>query len=177
MHKVRAIVLAVTILLPAVVIAAGPAAAATTGLTCAKLTGTTTWTPPVPAAPKLATSSVVLKASLSGCTGTPKITGGAITLPAVKGIAKQNCTTLLTKPTKITVPKGGTITWNNKAKSTLGAMTLTPAGTATYKATVKVAAGQFLNKTVTLTGAFKPNGCPLKLATLTLKAGTKAIIK
>ncbi len=177
MRKVGGVLLAVAVVLPIGLLASGPAGSATTGLTCTKLTGAVTWSPAVPAAPKTAKSNVTLKGTLSGCTGTTKIVSGVIALPVIKTTPASNCTLLLTKPPKIT-QTGGSITWaSTKTKSTLGVLTLTPAGSAVYKATAKVTKGQFVGKTLTMVGAFKPNGCPLTKATLTLKVGTKATIK
>ena len=177
MRKFAGVCLAAAMLLPVGLIAA-PSGAAGTGLTCSKIAGTAAWTPPVPAAPKTAVSNVVLKATFSSCAGTAGVTSGKVTVPLIKGTTKQNCTTLVTKPTKITVPKGGTIVWNKGAKSTLAVLTLSPTKTlATYTATVKIASGQFAAKTVTLTSGFKVNGCPLKSATLSLAKNTKIVIK
>jgi len=177
MRKTIGTLLAVGMLLPAGLFATS-AGGATTGLTCTKLTGTVTWNPPVPAAPASAASNITLKASLAGCTGTPEITGGAITLPVIKSTAKRNCTTLASNPPKLTAAAGGSITWTTtKTKSTLGVLTLTPAGLASYKATGKVTKGQFLNKTLTVTGTFVPKACPYKTATVSMKKGTKATVK
>lgn len=184
MRKFAGTLLAAVMVLPIGLIACGPAGSATAAaLTCTKLTGTVTWTPAVPLAPKTAKSNILLKATLAGCTGTAKITSGVITLPVIKGTVAQNCTVILTKPTKITAT-GGSVVWaTTKAKSTLGLLTLTPAGLATYKASAKVTKGQFLGKTLTLTGTFAAvpkTGCvstPLSKANLTLKKGTTAIVK
>jgi len=177
MGNIGRVLLAVAVVLPIGLIACAPAGSVTTGLTCTKLGGTVTWSPAVPAAPKTAKSNVTLKGTLSGCTGTPNITIGVIALPVIKTTPASNCTLLLTKPPKIT-QAGGSITWaTTKTKSTLGLLTLTPAGAAMYKATAKVASGQFVGKTLTMTGVFTPNGCPLTKATLSIKKGTKAIIK
>ncbi len=153
------------------------AAGAAGGLTCTKLTGTVTWNPPVPAAPKTAASAITLKATLAKCTGTKGITSGVISLPQIKKVPKRNCTTLATNPPKLT-QTGGSIKWSNKSTSKLGTLTLTPAGVATYKATGKVTNGQFLNKKLTVTGTFLPKtACPYKQATVAIKAGTKATVK
>ena len=174
-QRVIGVFLAAAMALP-VALMATPADAAG-GLTCTKLTGTVTWNPPVPAAPATAASAITLKASLSGCTGTPGITSGVINLPVIKKVPKRNCTTLATNPPKLT-QTGGSITWKNNSKSTLGTLTLTPAGVATYKATAKVTKGQFLNKTLTVTGTFVPtSACPYKKATVAIKKGTKATVK
>ena len=185
MRKVGGLLLAGALLLPAGVIAAGPAGSATTGLTCTKIAGTVTWTPPVPNNTTKVKSNTTIKSSVSGCTGTPKITSGVITLPLIKGTTPGNCTSLIGKPTKITVPAGGSILWaTTKTKSVLGVLTLTPAGLATYKASVKIASGQFAAKTLTVTAQFTPvgggcltKGVALKSATLKVKAGTKVTIK
>ena len=182
MRKVPGILLAAAMLLPVGAIAAAPAGSATTGLTCTKLTGTVTWSPAVPLGSKpKAASTVTLKASLAGCTGTTGIASGVIALPTIPKAAPQNCTSLVSTPPKLT-RAGGSITWNNKAKSTLGTLTLTPAGALTYKATAKVTKGQFLNKTFTVTGSFAPvkPGCstaPMTKATVVIKKGTKATVK
>ncbi len=176
--KVGGVLLAVAVVLPIGLVAPDTASSATTGLTCKKLAGVVTWTPPVPLK-VAAKSNILLKGTLSGCTGTPKITSGVIALPVIKTAPARTCATLLNKPPKIT-QAGGSITWaTTKTKSTLGVLTLTPAGPLNYKATAKVTKGQFLNKTLTMTGKFTPNapGCPLKSAKLALKAGTKAVIK
>ena len=182
MRKIPGILLAVAMLLPVGAIAAAPAGSATTGLTCTKLTGTVTWSPAVPLGSKpKAASAVTLKATLAGCTGTKGIASGVIILPTIPKAAPQNCTSLVTTPPKLT-RTGGSIKWNNKAKSTLGTLTLTPAGALTYKATAKVTKGQFLNETLTVTGSFRARQagllhCPMTKATVVIKKGTKATIK
>lgn len=175
MRKVSGVLMAAALLLPATFIVAAPAGAAG-GLTCSKLTGTATFTPPVPKTTP-GKSNILLKANFASCTGTPGVTGGAVTLPLYKGTTKQTCTSLALKPTKIVVAKGGSVKWNKGAKSTLGADTITPAGLATYKSVAKVTAGQFVGKTITLTATFTPNGCPIKSAKLALKAKTKITVK
>ena len=177
MRKIPAFVLAAAILAPATFIATTPAGAAG-GVACKAISGKVTWNPPVPAAPATKTSNTTLVATFTGCSGTPGVTKGTVKVPTIVGTTKGNCTTLLGKPTKITIPKGGTITWNKGAKSTLAVLTLTPTKVAAqYKAVVKVSAGQFAGKTITLTAGFKPNGCPLSSATLSLAKGTKIAIK
>ena len=176
MRKFGGVLLAVAMVLPIGVITAGPAGAAT-GLTCTKLGGTVTWSPPVPKT-GAGHSNITLKAPLSACTGTAKIVSGVITLPVIKTAPPRNCTTLATKPPTLT-QTGGSIMWaTTKTKSTLGKITLAPVPKtlATYKATAKVTKGPFLNKTLTMTSTFTPNGCPIKSAKLALKKGTKAII-
>ncbi len=182
MRKVAGILIAAAMLLPVGVIAAEPAGSVVIPLTCTKLTGTVTWLPGVPLASKpAAASAITLKASLLGCTGTKGITSGVITLPTIPKGKPANCATLVTKPPTLTRTLGY-ITWNNKAKSSLGTLTLAPAGAATYKATGKVIKGQFLNKTLTVTGTFTPvkPGCstaPMTKAIVAIKQGTKAFVK
>ena len=176
-RRISVALIAAAAMLPIGIINVAPAGAAT-GLTCTKLTGTVTWTPPVPKT-GAGHSNVALKATLSKCTGTPKIVSGVISLPVIKNAPPRNCTTLATKPPTLT-QTGGSILWaTTKTKSTMGKITLAPVPKtlATYKATGKVIKGQFLNKTLTMVATFKGNGCPLKSATLALKAGTKATIK
>jgi len=184
MRKVAGVLIAAAVLCPVGVIAAAPAGSVTTGLTCTKLTGTVTWAPGVPLGSKpKAASTVTLKATLAGCTGTAGITSGAISLPTIPKAAPQNCLSLATTPPKLT-RTGGVITWNNKlkSKSTLSTLTLAPAGALAYKATAKVTKGQFINKTLTVIGTFAPvkPGCttaPMTKATVVIKKGTKAVIK
>jgi hypothetical protein len=173
--KLIGVLIAAALALPVGLMAA-PAGAAG-GLTCTKLTGTVTWTPAVPAAPASAASAIKLAASLKSCTGTKGITSGAINLPQIKKVPKRNCTTLASNPPKLT-QSGGSITWSNKSKSTLGLLTLTPAGTASYKATGAITNGQFKGKHLTVTGTFIPKtACPYKTATVLMKAGTKGTVK
>jgi hypothetical protein len=172
---VGSVLLAAAMVLP-VGLGASPAGAAG-GLTCTKLAGTVTWNPPVPAAPATAASTITLKASLKGCKGTPKVTSGVIKLPVIKKVPKRNCTTLATNAPKLS-QKGGSIVWSNKKKSTLGVLTLKPAGLATYKATAKVTKGQFKNKKLTVIGTFVPTtACPYTKAKVAIKKGTKATVK
>jgi hypothetical protein len=174
-NKAIGVLIAAAIALPIGLMSA-PAGAAG-GLTCTKMTGTVTWSPAVPAAPATAASAITLKASLKSCTGTPGITSGAINLPQIKKVPKRNCTTLVTNEPKLT-QSGGSITWSNKSKSTLGLLTLTPAGTGSYKATAAVTSGQFKGKHLTVTGTFIPKtACPFKSATVSMKAGTKGTVK
>ena len=176
MRKVSGLLVAASLLVPATFIAAQPAGAATTP-TCSTLTGTAKFTPPVPKAPAKAKSNIQLDAVFSKCTGVAGLTSGKVHLPLYHGTTPGNCSTLVAKPTKITVPKGGTIKWNKGPASTLGAVTVTPAGLALYKAVSKITAGQFKGKTVTETAQFTPNGCPIKSAKLSLKKGTKITVK
>lgn len=177
MGRVGGVLLTVAAMLPIGMITAGPAGAAT-GLSCSKIKGTVTWTPPV--SKTTGHSNITLKSTLSGCTGTAKITSGVITLPVIKNAPSRNCTTLVTKPPTLT-QTGGSITWaTTKTKSTLGKITLAPVpkALATYKATAKVAKGPFVGKTLTVIAVFTPNAlCPIKSATVALKKGTKATIK
>jgi hypothetical protein len=177
MRKVSGLLVAASLLVPATFFAATQPAGAATTPTCSTLTGTAKFTPPVPKAPAKAKSNIQLDAVFSKCTGVAGLVSGKVHLPLYKGQTAGNCSTLVTNPTKIVVPKGGTIKWNKGPASTFGPVTVTPAGLATYKATGKITAGQFKGKTVTETATFTPNGCPIKSAKLALNKGTKITVK
>jgi hypothetical protein len=177
MRKVSGLLVAASLFVPTAFFVAAQPAGAAAGPTCSTLTGTAVFTPPVPKAPAKKVSNIQLNAVFSKCTGVAGVTSGKVHLPLYKGKTPGNCTTLATKPEKITVNKGGTVKWNKGAASTLGPVTITPAGLATYKAVAKVTAGQFKGKTVTETATFTPNGCPIKSAKLALKKGTKITVK
>ena len=179
MRKFAGALIAVAMVVPVGLIAAGPAGGATTGVTCTTLGGTVKWVVPVPKAPATIKQVWNLNATFAGCSGTTGITSGVVKLPTYTGATKTtNCTSIVSKPTNFNVKAGGTIVWNNKSKSTLGPVVLKPAGLATYAASGKVASGQFAGKSLAVTGTFIPTtGCPFNTAKLSVKKGTKITIK
>ena len=175
--------LAAAMLVAVAAVGVAPAGSATTGLACTKLTGSATWSPPLPNSNAKAKSSITLQPVLGGCKGTPKITGGVLAVPVIRATA-ANCATLIATPAKIKVPAGASVAWTNGARSTLGAFTLSPAGLLIYSVSVKILGGQFAGKTLTATVQFVPvaGGCIVKgillsKANLQLKRGTQATIR
>ena len=181
MRKSLGALLVVASLLPLTVFTAPPAGAAT-GLTCTKVTGTATWTPPAPklGSTKKVKSTVKATGTFSGCTGTKGIKSGKFTFVS-KATTAGNCQTLLTS--KKASSATSSVTWSNGKKSVSAKLTVTPAGTATVKITGKVSSGsQFVGKSVNVTTVFSPSngGCTskdLSKATVALKKGTKLVIK
>ena len=186
MRKVAGVLLAAAMVAP-MSLMASPAQAAT-GLTCAKLTGNVTWTPALPKLGNktLVKAKIVAKGSFSGCKGTPGITSGAFTfteLPSAKG---TNCNAFTVKnaaPTFASV----VVKWNNGKTSTAAKTTvkvLGLQGTSGIVQTIgKTTSGTvFKGETSTATTIFKPSGggcvtAALTKATVSLKAGTKVVIK
>ena len=182
MRKYLSVGLMLASLIPLGVYAAAPAGSATTGLTCTKLAGTATWTPPAPklGSTKTVKSTVKATGTVSGCTGTKGIVSGKFTLVS-KATTAGNCTTLLSS--KQASAATSSITWSNGKKSVSAKLTITPAGNATVKIGGKVSSGtQFVGKSVGATVVFTPlnGGCTqkdLSKASLALKKGTKFVIK
>ena len=179
MRKVGGVFLAAAMLLPVGLIAAGPASAGAPALTCTKIAGTATFTPPVSPTVSV-THNVSSKSTISGCTGTAGITSGVATFTS-KGTTKQNCAQLIAskKVTTATI----TVKWSNGTTSGPGTATVTPVSTATVKITSKITKGQFAGKTSISTVLFIPKGggCitagkSLATTTVSLKAGTKLVI-
>jgi hypothetical protein len=119
MRKFVGLFAAAALLVPAAIMVSQPAGAAG-GTSCAKGSGSATFTPPLPDATSTKKVKDVLKSSgtIGGCKG-GGVTGGTLkgVSPASKG---SNCKTLLTPtktPTKVTL----TVTWNTKKTSTIAA--------------------------------------------------------
>ena len=100
---------------------------------------------------------------------------GAVLGSAPRFVAGRS---IVAEPTNFNIKAGGTIAWNNKSTSTLGAVVLKPAGLATYAASGKIASGQFAGKSLAVTATFIPtSGCPFNAAKLSIKKGTKVRVK
>ena len=116
MRKVAGILIVSAMLLPVGAIAAAPAGSVTTGLTCTKLTGTTTWTPGVPLAskPKAASTVGTLTLTPSGALSykaTAKVTKGqfiAKTLVVIGTFTpvKPGCSTAPMTKATVVIKKG-----------------------------------------------------------------------
>ena len=130
MRKVGGLLLAGALLLPAGAIAAGPAGSATTGLSCTKLGGTVTWTPPVPNNTTKVKSNSRDQGAASRLHRDAEDHERRDHASRDQGYDRGQLHLADQGPTKITVPKGGSILWaTTKTKSVLGVLTLTPAGT------------------------------------------------
>ena len=182
MRKSFGLLLAVTMLLPLGMIAASPAGAATL-LTCTKLAGTATWSPPV-SPTVIGLHNVSSSAKLTGCTGTAGVTSGTTTFSS-KGTTKEDCAILLASKASSTAT--ASVKWSNGKTSIFAKLTLTYAGNAGAEKIVgKVTGGTetaFVGKTSTLVSQFVPvgggcltKGVSLKTATVALKAGTKSTL-
>jgi hypothetical protein len=165
MKKLGVFVMAVALMAP--VIAAAPAGAAAI-VTCAKPSGSVTFTPGLSATPKVQTTTFNLP--VKGCKGTGGVKSGTSKGKTV-GKTKDTCTTFAKAGATTTTV---TITWDTKQTSTAKLATKTAAGKNGLTATVtgKISAGLFKGKTiktkvaVTLKGACS-NASPLKKAVLT----------
>jgi hypothetical protein len=181
-NKCFGLLMAVGLLVPLGFIGASPAGAASL-LTCTKLAGTATWTPPVSPTVK-ATHTVTAKATLSGCTGTKGITSG-VTSFLSKGTTKENCAVLIASKAPSTA--SASVKWSNGKTSVLAKLTLTYGGSVGAQViTGKITGGtqtSFIGKTTKLTSQFIPNGggcltkgVSLKTASVSLKKGTKSTL-
>ena len=150
MRKAVGSLLALSLLIPVGVLAAGSAGAATATLpTCTKLTGTVKYSP---ALPKIGNSTKVTSTSttslkITGCSG------GGITSGTISGTSTYtgNCTTLLTPSTK---PLISTVKWSNGKSSSLSTTTKTTSKTGvtpiTAILTSKITAGLGVGRTTTV---------------------------
>jgi hypothetical protein len=161
-------VLTIAIALMAPLFSAGSAGAATL-VTCAKPSGSVTFTPGLGATPKLQTTNFSLP--IKGCKG-GGVTGGS-SKGSAKGTTKSSCGTFAAAGKTVTKV---TITWNTKKTSTATLTTLVSvSGKTGITATVsgKISAGLFVGKTLkTKVKVSIPSGVctdakPLKKATLT----------
>jgi hypothetical protein len=111
--------IALSLLIPAGVMAASSAGAAATLPTCTKLTGSVKYSIALPIIGNSTkvNSTTTTKLSISGCTG------GGITSGTISGTAKYvgNCTTLVVTPSK--TPLVNTVKWSNGSTSTLSTTT------------------------------------------------------
>ena len=157
----------------------GPSTA-TNALTCTTFAGKLTLTPPV--SPTVSEAhSISVTGTLSGCTGTPGITSGDLTLEA-KEAEKLNCAELIAyqKPNTASV----SVKWNNGTTST-GAEFVVGFESVT-KTTIsgQVTGGDvFVGKTATAATVNTPDGggcttegASLSTATLALAPGTNLAI-
>jgi len=171
LRKVFGFTMAIALLAPMGVLAAGPAGAAT-GTSCKSVAGSVTVAPGL--TDKLLPQVITFNLPVKGCTG------GGVKSGTVKGTDKVtkpgDCKTLGTPgpPQKIT----GTITWNTKATSTFSASTTTKG--LTFTITGSVTAGLFKGTKVSEAGTYHlPSGAicttahPLKTLTVT---GTKPFV-
>jgi hypothetical protein len=149
MRKVYVFTIAVALVAPIAVLAAGPASAAS-GTTCGKPSGTITISPGLTSTPTPQTITVVLP--VKACTG------GGVTGGASKGSLKTAAISIATFASGKPVTLNDTITWNTKATTTFSASATTKisskgAITSTIKG--KVTKGLFVGGTVTATVAVK----------------------
>jgi len=156
------------------------APASTNALTCTTLTGTLNLTPPVSATVSEA-HKVNVTAKLSGCTGSPGITSGDLTLEA-NVTDKLNCTQLIaySKPKRANL----SVTWNNGSKSTGSEFLVTFQDVTKFLISGEITAGDiFVRKTATAQTANTPEGggcitggASLSVADLALAPGTSLAI-
>jgi len=146
-------------------------------LTCTKLEGTLTVSPPIsPTVSEAHTLSA--KGTLSGCTGTAGITTGALTFVA-KVTAKLNCTQILSYSQPGTA--NASVTWSNGKTSTGANLAVTYEAVTTSTISGKFTSGtEFVGKTSKATTINSPNGggcvtkgVSLKTASLSLAPGTE----
>ena len=151
--------------------------AAATLLTCKKLAGTLTVSPPIsPTVSEAHTLSA--KGTLSDCTGTPGITSGTLTFTA-KVTAKLNCAQIVSYSQPGTA--NASVTWSNGKKSTGVNLAVTYEAVTTSTISGKFTSGSvFVGKTSTATTINSPNGggcvtqgVSLTTASLSLAPGTE----
>lgn len=154
---------------------------AVTLLTCTKLDGTLTVSPPIsPTVSEAHTLSA--KGTLSGCTGTPGITTGALTFVA-KVTAKLNCAEILTYSQPGTA--SASVKWSDGKTSTGDNLAVTYESVTTSTISGKFTGGTaFVGKTSSATTINSPNGggcvtkgVSLKTAALSLAPGTEYTIR
>jgi hypothetical protein len=124
--------------------------------------------------------TLTARGTLSGCTGTPGITGGDFTFRAEES-EKLNCAQVIayTKPGTASV----SVTWNN-GKTSAGALALTYASVTSTKISGKLTSGDvFVGKTSTSMTVNSPNGggcvnqgVSLSTAAVSLAPGTNFVI-
>ena len=171
LRKVFGFTMAVALLAPIGVLAAGPAGAAT-GTSCKSVSGSVSVSPGLSTVAKA--QVITFNLPVKGCLG------GGVTSGTVKGtdkVTKPGTCATLGAPgpaQKIT----GTITWNTKATSTFSASTTTKG--LSFTITGSVTAGLFKGTKVSEAGTYKlPTGAictvahPLKTLTVT---GTKPFV-
>jgi hypothetical protein len=160
--------LAIAMMAPIGVLSAQPAGAAAL-VTCAKPSGSVTFTPGYGATPKIQTTT--FKLPIKGCKG-GGVTSGTSAGKTV-GKTKQSCADFAKNASNQTT--NVTITWNNKKTSTAALKTAITTSGSSLIATVsgKVSKGLFLGKLlktkvkVTLKGTCGSDAHPLTQAVLT----------
>ena len=154
--------------------------ASASALTCTTFAGNLTLSPPVsPTVSEAHTVNVTGK--LSGCTGTPGITSGDLTLEA-KVTDKLNCAQLIaySKPNTANL----SVKWNNGTTSTGAEFVVTFQEVTKFLISGQVTAGDvFVYKTATAETVNTPDGggcitggASLSVATLALAPGTNLAI-
>jgi hypothetical protein len=143
MKKFYVFGMAIALMAPAVAMAQ-PAGAATV-LTCAKPSGSVSFSPGITPTAKIQTTTFSLP--VKSCKGTKGITSGTSKGKTV-GKTKTNCANFSKAATQKTTV---TITWNNKKKSTASLATkIVPGkpGSITASVSGKISTGQFKGKTI-----------------------------
>ena len=142
---------------------ASPAGAAAPALTCTKLTGTATFTPPVTPTASVA-HKVTSKSTLSGCTGTKGITSGVATFSSTT--KKENCAQLLANKSASTATV--TVKWNNGKVSGPGTLKETYVSLGVVKLVGKITKGTvFVGKTSSSEASFLPKAGSTKVGCVT----------
>ena len=151
-----------------------------TVLTCTSLAGTLTLSPPVSPTVSVA-HALIAKGTLSGCTGTPGITSGVLTVLA-KETDKLNCGQLIAYSKPGTA--SGSVKWNNGQTSTGAKLAVTYASVTSSTISGKFTSGTvFVGKTTSSTTVNSPDGggcltqgVSLSTATLSLAPGANYTI-
>ena len=170
MKRVGILLVAMSMMSPIAVLAAGPAGAAG-GTTCAKPSGTITIKPGLTTKPTVQTISVVLPVKLCK--------GGGVTGGNSKGSIKTTAVSISTFASGKPIAFNDTITWNNKKTTTFTATAATKIGAKGAITSVikgKVTKGLFVGSSVSTTVSVKL-GPLVKNAITTLKiTGTAAFV-
>ena len=156
------------------------APASANALTCTTLAGSLNLSPPV--SPTVSEAhKVTVTGKISGCTGTPGITSGDLTLE-VKVADKLNCAQLIaySKPKRANL----SVTWNNGTRSTGSEILVTFQDVTKFLISGDITAGNvFVDKTATAETVNTPDGggcisggASLSVATLALAPGTNLAI-
>jgi len=142
----KLIILSMAAALAAPIIATAAPAGAAAVLTCAKPSGTVTFTPGITATPKIQTTTFNLP--VKSCHGAAGYTSGSSKGKTV-GKTKTGCANFAKAATQATAV---TITWNNKKTSSASLTTkIVPGAPNKITASVsgKISKGQFKGKTIT----------------------------
>lgn len=177
MRKAAGLLLAVSLLVSVGVLGAGSVGAATNGA-CTSISGSATFTPPLPILTSKATVTTTVKivSNLSGCSGPGGASGVAT---STTKLTQENCSAF-SNPKTASKPATQNIVWATK-KTSVASATLKPNGKllqSTLSSTITSGLYKGSHTTATLLGTLLNGGCVSKpLAKLTFKSIGKVVTK